>query len=174
MQIDTDAWQALHNQLGSSETSPPTPVYVAVYSLTRGAPIAASYAQQEARETSTRWHNWVITETSLLVHTELEFAEEHYDSYAEDNLREFNPDSTLEAEVRQAWVRRLDTVTSLDIDAVGRLTGRTTAWWYPIGNIKLTFEDGTNTTLPGQTRVPHQDREWSDRFINTLRDRVQL
>ncbi|PQP43694.1 hypothetical protein [Mycolicibacterium austroafricanum] len=173
MQIDTDSWQKMHNKLGASGATPPTPVYIAVYALTRGAGIDASYALQELRESSTVWRNWVLTDGGLLAHTELEFAAENYDSYAEDGLRRGNPSGSIEAIVRQGWVRRLDTVTSLQIDAVGRLMGFRLSW-LPVGDIKLTFADGAEAILPGQMRLSQQDWEWSDRFINTLRDRVQL
>lgn len=173
MRIDTESWQALHNKLGTTETSPPTPVYLAVYTLTRGASIVASYARQELQESTTRWRNWVITETSHLVYTELEFAAEQYDSYAEDNLRQVSPNGGIEPDVRQGWVRRLDTVTSLQIDAVGRLTGFRSNW-YPVGDIRLTFADGTHTIVPGQMEVSQQERDWSDLFTNTLRERARL
>lgn len=173
MQIDIDSWQALHNKLGTGEASPPTPVYTAVYSLTRGAAVDVSYAQYDSDDSTTIWRNWVLTENGHLVHTELEFAAENYDSYAEDDLRRIDLNKGLEPVVRQAWVRRLETVTSLHIDAVGRMTGFR-GKWYPVGDIKLTFADGAHANLPGQMRISQHDREWSDMFINAVRDRVQL
>lgn len=173
MRIDEASWQALHNRLGASDASPPAPVYIAVYALTRGAAVSASYADRVLSESSTIWRNWVITEGSHLVHTELEFAAENYDSYEEDNLRQGNPNGGIQPEVHQAWVRRLDSVTSLHIGAVGRLTGFRLNQ-YPVGDISLTFTDGTGATLPGQIRLSQQDWEWSDQFINDLRDRAHL
>ena len=174
MEIRTESWQELHNKLGTSDASPPTPVYVTVYALTRGAGIEVSYARRELRDASTIWRNWVLTDNGHLVHCELEFAAENYDSYAEDSLRNMgNQDSTIDPVVHKAWVRRLEDVTSLHIAAVGRLTGFQKNW-FPVGDIRLTFADGTDTNLPGQTQVSPNDREWFDRFLNALRGRVKL
>ena len=109
MEIRTESWQELHNKLGTSDASPPTPVYVAVYALTRGAGIEVSYARRELRDASTIWRNWVLTDDGHLVHSELEFAAENYDSYAEDSLRNMgNQDSTIDPVVHKGLATGYD------------------------------------------------------------------
>lgn len=173
MQIDTQAWQALANKLRTTATTPPTPVYTAMYTLTRGAPIVASYAQCQLGDSSTSWLNWVITEDSILIHTELEFAAADYDSYAEDRLLQVDPHGGVVPDIHQGWARRLDTITSLHIDTAGRLIGFRLGQ-YLIGDLRLAFADGTSMTLPSQVQLQVDDRPRFDQFITVLRDRVRL
>jgi len=153
MQIDTASWEKLNNRLSATDTHPPTyppiAVYLLVHTLTAGADIEASYVQTESRKdsSSTVWRNWVITD-SLFVHTDVKFAAADYDQAAEDQAGAGNPrDNYVEPTVRQAWVRPLDSVTSLHIGTVGHLSGPrqlavSRSGWYPIDGLVLDFADG--------------------------------
>jgi len=183
MQIDTASWEKLNNRLSATDTHPPTyppiAVYLLVHTLTAGADIEASYVQTESRKdsSSTVWRNWVITD-SLFVHTDVKFAAADYDQAAEDQAGAGNPrDNYVEPTVRQAWVRPLDSVTSLHIGTVGQLSGPrqlalSRSAWYPIDGLVLDFADGSKVSLPGQAGVLINDRERSDQFLNAVRSRL--
>ena len=183
MQIDTASWEKLNNRLSATDTHPPTyppiAVYLLVHTLTAGADIEASYVQTESRKdsSSTVWRNWVITD-SLFVHTDVKFAAADYDQAAEDQASAANPrDNYVEPTVRQAWVRPLDSVTSLHIGTVGQLSGPrqlslSRSVWYPIDGLVLDFADGSKVSLPGQAGVLINDRERSDQFLNAVRSRL--
>ena len=167
MQIDTASWEKLNNRLSATDTHPPSnppiAVYLLVHTLTAGADIEASY--------------WVITD-SLFVHTDVKFAAADYDQAAEDQAGAGNPrDNYVEPTVRQAWVRPLDSVTSLHIGTVGQLSGPrqlalSRSAWYPIDGLVLDFADGSKVSLPGQAGVLINDRERSDQFLNAVRSRL--
>ena len=115
---------------------------------------------------------------SLFVHTDVKFAAADYDQAAEDQAGAGNPrDNYVEPTVRQAWVRPLDSVTSLHIGTVGQLSGPrqlalSRSVWYPIDGLVLDFADGSKVSLPGQAGVLINDRERSDQFLNAVRSRL--
>jgi hypothetical protein len=123
MRIDIQSWEKLNHRLSATQTNPPTAVYLLVNTLTGGADIETSWAESKSQDSTTVWRNWVITE-SLFVYAEVEFGAANFDQAAEDLTRQGNPgDGYVEPTVRHAWARPLASVVSLDVGAVGQLSG---------------------------------------------------
>lgn len=173
MRIAVEYWQELDRYLSTAEAGPPTAVTLLIHALAANSDIEDGYAVSKSDNSSTIWRNWVITKTSL-IYTEIQFGAENYDARTEDWDLQGNPNHYIEPDVREAWVRRLDTVTSLTIGSVGRLRGNVRKDWYPVDDLSLTFADGARVDLPGQTSVPVNDRQVSDRFLATLRSRLPV
>jgi hypothetical protein len=169
MRIDNDSWLRLQNQLATSVGNPPTAVFLAIHALLGSARIVEGYAETDFGEASTVWRNWVVTDSHLIAHTNVDFAQDNYDSSTEEESYRRNPEHQVVTTVHDAWVRPLKSATSLRFGDVGRLRKVWNTDWFPIGQIILTFADGASIAVPGQENVDRHDRDKSDRFVAALR-----
>jgi hypothetical protein len=172
VKANVEAWGKLTSQLATTDASPPIAVHLLALALLNGAEAVDGYAEYEPLDASTIWRNWLITE-SLIVYTDVEFPATNYEQTADDRARQTNP-SGIEPTVREASIRPICDVKSLRIGSVGgELTGFRRDW-YPIGDLVLTFSDGTAIPLPGQMAVPNYGRDRSDAFLAAVRQRIGL
>jgi hypothetical protein len=124
----------------------------------------------------TTWSIWFLTSTAL-GHVQLTFGTENYDSLAEDERRD--PTTTIikrdppETKIKDGWVSRplTDVVKAEFVLDQERIEAEFE--YLQIPNIKLTFANGADVTIPGQRGASQEgDREQRDRFLAAIRERL--
>lgn len=169
MLLNMNDWENLKPRVLTSRTSPPTDIYLLINAFTRGTEIKTSWAEVLTGGETTVWRHWIVTET-LLVHIDVEFAAEHYDSFAESDLPQ---GSRVEATVRRASAHPLTGAVALSIGAVGQLSTFQGSW-YPVDGLTVAFADGSKVPLPDQSRLDVRERDSSELFFADLRHALPI
>jgi hypothetical protein len=158
--------------------NPPLAVYAALAALVK-PPISASLVNCDSRQGKTTWFVWVLTE-SALARVVVEFDSECYDGPGETNRMAnkapaFEDERPAGAQVVEAWAQKL----SGDHVRAQLVTGtdyvKAQADWFPVPQIRLTFADEREVTIPGEN--PHAvlaERDESEKFLDAILKRIQF
>ncbi len=173
MKIDLseDEFQALSSHLHTRfKDLPPAPVYLVLMSLVpKPADITASLRFYMPGEATTVWRVHLLTRSALAV-ADVKFQAELYTRREEDRYRPPSSASPPDFEVREAWVRPLDSIVEYSVSLGGVILGRD---WFAV-SAKVKFRDlGEPVELPAQSFTDDaEDQERSDKFLLTLRESI--
>lgn len=165
MQIRDSEWEQLLPHVSLGYIGAPLPVFQAVAAVVNPADIRGSWPAFKQGYPS-GWITWVVT-NSAIAYSELEFEANNYTSAEEEKGATL--DTPIPFHVVQLWVRPLSSVKTFEVGSVG--PRGTNSSWFPVDDVKLTFEDGFVITLPGQQEAGSQPeaRRKIDEFLRAVR-----